>query len=261
MDRRYWEQLTDRYEEEVFSVAEYDKQKRIEGWLAKLAKGRLDALDLGCGVGLWLPVLSRLFRSVTAVDISAGLLRKAKSAHLALGNIRYIRADVTRGLKGIPKADLVLCVNAILTPSLVTRRAMFHAAADRLRVQGHLVLVVPALESALLTKRRLIDWNVADGMTASAAVREALRPDQASAMGWLRGVVPVTGVPTKHYLREELEAVLKSFGFRIRAVEKLEYPWGTEFEDPPDWMQEPYPWDWLVVGRKVAMRDRRCAGR
>jgi len=255
MDRHYWEQLTDRYEDEVFSVAGHDKERRVEDWLRKLARGSRDALDLGCGVGLWLPVLAGLFRSVTAIDISAGLLRRAKSVHHGLGNVRFVRADVTRSLSGIPKGDVVLCVNAILTPSLATRRAMFHAAADRLRVQGHLVLVVPALESALLTKRRLIDWNVEDGMTGGTAVREALRPERDSAVGWLRGVVPVSGVPTKHYLREELEAVLKSFGLRIRALDKLEYPWRTEFADPPAWMQAPYPWDWLVVARKTAARQ------
>jgi SAM-dependent methyltransferase len=261
MDRHYWEQLTLRYEDEVFSVAAYDKQKRVESWLGKLSNGSCDVLDLGCGVGSWLPLLGRLFRSVTAVDISAGLLRRAKSAHGGLGNVRFVRADVTRDVSGVPKADVVLCVNAILTPSLTKRRAMFHAAVDRLRVRGHLLLVVPALESALLTKRRLIDWNVEDGMMAGAAVREALRSERTSALGWLRGVVPVTGVSTKHYLREELEAVLKSFGLRVRAIEKLEYPWETEFAEPPAWMREPYPWDWLVVAKKTAVRQRSSKGK
>ena len=258
MDRHYWEQLSDRYEDEVFSVSAHDRERRVEGWLERLARlGGHDALDLGCGVGTWLPLLARLFRSVTAVDLSGGLLRKARARHQGLGNVRFLRTDVGCSLQGVPKADVVLCVNAILTPSLVKRRAMFHAAADRLRTSGHLVLVVPALESALFTKRRLIDWNVEDGMEAGMAAREALRSEQGSAAGWLRGVVPVSGVPTKHYLREELEAVLLSFGLRVRAIEKLEYPWRTEFSDPPTWMQEPYPWDWLVVAAKGAPKRGR----
>ena len=32
----------------------------------------------------------------------------------------------------------------------------------------------------------------------------------------------------------------------VEAVRKIAYPWTTEFAEPPRWMREPYPWDWLV---------------
>lgn len=255
MDRDYWEQIAERYEDEVFRVSEQDRGGLVQERLRQFAaQGARNALDLGCGMGLWLPLLGRLYRTVTAVDISAGLLRKARSLCRGLKHVRFVRADVCRSLKGVPKVEVVLCVNAILMPSMALRRAMFHAAADRLRVGGKLVLVVPSLESALLTKRRLIDWNVEDGMTPGAAVRSALEPERSAAVGWLRGVVPVAGIPTKHYLREELEAGLKSFRLQPVEILKLQYGWRTEFQEPPAWMQEPYPWDWLVVARRVAGR-------
>jgi hypothetical protein len=32
---------------------------------------------------------------------------------------------------------------------------------------------------------------------------------------------------------------------------KVEYDWKTEMEDDrvPDWMSEPFPWDWLVIAK------------
>ncbi len=30
-------------------------------------------------------------------------------------------------------------------------------------------------------------------------------------------------------------------------VDKVEYDWSTEFADPPKWMRDPLPWDWLFV--------------
>ena len=40
-------------------------------------------------------------------------------------------------------------------------------------------------------------------------------------------------------------------GFRVSALEKIEYAWDADFEDAPKWMQDPYPWDWLIVARKT----------
>jgi hypothetical protein len=65
-----------------------------------------------------------------------------------------------------------------------------------------------------------------------------------------QGILLIDGVPTKHYLKEELELWLKGVGLTVEKTLKLEYPWDTEFENPPKSMQEPYPWDWLVVARR-----------
>jgi hypothetical protein len=88
-------------------------------------------------------------------------------------------------------------------------------------------------------------------MTPANAVRAGFgAPHQADVCQLRQGVLDADGVPTKHFLREELTAALQSRGFRILQVEKLEYAWTTEFDSPPDWMQSPYPWDWLVLAAK-----------
>jgi SAM-dependent methyltransferase len=250
MNRQYWEAIAPDYETEIFSVSAHDRHGLIQQWLERLASPDSDAIDLGCGIGLWLPRLAPLFRRVTAVDISEKLLRRAREHGQAHRNLRFLRADMSRPGASMPSADLILCVNAILTASMVHRQRLFTAIARHLRPGGHLLLTVPALESALLTKRRLIDWHLADGLAPHAAVRSALASDQPHATGWIQGVVPVNGVPTKHYLREELEVLLGREGVDTLARIKLEYPWTTEFSEPPEWMREPYPWDWLVVGRR-----------
>ena len=45
--------------------------------------------------------------------------------------------------------------------------------------------------------------------------------------------------------------MMQNAGFEMLAVEKVEYEWTTEFADPPQWLGEPYPWDWLLVCRKA----------
>lgn len=60
----------------------------------------------------------------------------------------------------------------------------------------------------------------------------------------------IDGVPTKHFLKEELNVLLAQKQMTVLEVKKLEYPWDTEFEHPPKWMKAPFPWDWLILARK-----------
>ena len=57
-------------------------------------------------------------------------------------------------------------------------------------------------------------------------------------------------MPTKHYLREELTTTAARFGLAVQEIEKIEYPWSSEFNSPPRWMRAPFPWDWLVLLQK-----------
>ena len=65
-----------------------------------------------------------------------------------------------------------------------------------------------------------------------------------------QGIIAIDGVATKHYLKEELEAILASHKMDVLDAVKIEYDWSSELEHPPAWMQAPYPWDWLVVARR-----------
>lgn len=108
------------------------------------------------------------------------------------------------------------------------------------------MLVVPSLNSALLTAYRHLQWNLRNGMDPKDAQREAAL----NSKGLEHGTVHIDNVPTKHYLKEELEALLDARGFDVLAIEKLEYPWSTEFDSPPRWMKAPYPWDWFVAAQR-----------
>lgn len=113
------------------------------------------------------------------------------------------------------------------------------------------VRLVPALESVALSDARLIAWNVRDGEPPAQVARETyFDQPPGRGPGLAHGVVMTDGVPTKHYLKEELEFLLAERGFTITQMEKLEFPWATEFYNPSRWLRAPYPLDWFVVARK-----------
>jgi trans-aconitate methyltransferase len=245
-DRKYWEETGRRYESEVFNVAAHDHGGIIRRGIVE-ANGKT-AADMGCGVGNFLPLLADRFTRVTAVDFSSACLRQCENAHAAQGNISFLRGDLRKTGKLFAPVDFVLSVNAILSPRLVDQLAMLKTLHRHLRPGGRLLLIVPAIESALLTDHTLREWYVRTGSSPAAAARSvsgaarkaelSIEPD---------GTVTIAGTATKHFLKEELQLRLQSLGFKINDITKLEYAWDTEFDEPPRWMKEPYPWDWCVI--------------
>lgn len=247
MNERDWDKVADSFEQEIFNVPANDTKGIIAGWADRLAAPGAEATDLGCGVGRTLPLLADRYAKVYAVDVSSQCLEVAAKANAGRGNIAYVHADVSSDRNSYPPTEVVLCINTWLNAALEIREGLIDRTCRSVKKGGHLLLVVPSLNSALLTAYRHLQWNLRDGMDARAAQEAAAL----NSKGLEHGIVRIDGVPTKHYLREELEALLAERGFQVQEVEKIEYPWTTEFEAPPRWMKAPYPWDWFVAAQRV----------
>ena len=258
MNRGYWNRLAARYEDEIFSVLANDRAALVADRVRRCGRPDRTATDVGCGIGHFLPLLAAHFRRVLAVDLSPKNVARARRRHSGLANVDYRAADLAAPRARLPAADFALCVNVLIAPDLALRARILDVVARHLRPGGQLVLVVPALESILLTDFRLIQWNLRDGQPPARAAGAGYRAFRSVRRPRLHeGVVPIAGVPTKHYLRDEIAALLDARGLRPLEFEKIEYPWTSEFTDPPRWMQAPYPWDWLCVARKVPTRTQR----
>ena len=247
MNERDWDQVADTFEKEIFNVPANDTKGHIKHWVERLAAPTATITDLGCGVGRTLPMVSDHYATAYAVDVSSECLAIAERNCADRSNITYVHADLSTDKNGYPAADVVLCINTLLNASLEVREPLIDRTCRSVKRGGHLLLVVPSLNSALLTAYRHLQWNLRDGMSAKEAQQEAAL----NGKGLEHGIVHIDDVPTKHYLREEIEAMFTARGFAIETIEKIEYPWTTEFDSPPKWMKAPYPWDWFVVARRV----------
>ena len=251
MNRAYWDNLAQSFESTVFSVLKYDRAKYITHTIKQYGDKNKIAADLGCGIGSFLPALAQHFGKVYAVDISAKCLQRAKTHCNEYDNIIYRDIDLSAGKIKLPKFDFGLSVNALLSPKLEGRIRFIDASLKGLKKHGHFLLVVPSLESVLLANQRLIEWNIKEGTTANQAQRSLLISSEGHTTKKVCvGTVELDGVETKHYLKEEIFIMLERRGMDILSIKKLEYPWDTEFVDPPKWMSSPYPWDWFVLAKK-----------
>ena len=248
MNKKYWETIAPKYDEEIFDVLQNDKSGKIVAAIEKIASKEKTVIDIGCAIGKWVPMLAENFKFVIAADISVTNLVIAKEKNTKFTNVEYVAMDMSADTLTITPCDVAICINAILTDSLLKRINFFQSLNISINKNGHLVLVVPSLESKLYTNIIANRWNVdGDHDEKIASSKKAFE----LAKNIKQGVTDIDDVPTKHYLKEELELLLALEGFEVTEVEKINYTWKTEFNNPPKWLKGPYPWDWMCVAKKI----------
>ena len=247
MERSYWEKIAPDYDVEIFDVLLNDEKCIIQKAILEFANKNKSVLDIGCAIGKWLPLLSPIFKTVLAIDISKENLQIAKSAYPKLKNVDYARVDMSNNRSKIKACDFAICINALLTASQKKRTTFFKNISKSVKKGGQLLLVVPSLESSLFTSIIRQRWNPdkdADKLIVTNKINSQFK-------NILQGNVEIDKLPTKHYLKEELFLLLQHEGFEVSKIEKIEYSWDTEFSKPPHWLNNPKPWDWMLVANKL----------
>ncbi|GAB5558818.1 MAG: hypothetical protein SynsKO_04650 [Synoicihabitans sp.] len=250
MDRIYWEQISQHYAQEIFSVIAHDRRETIARKIKALGGNNKTAADIGCGPGLATSLLVDHFDTVHACDWSPALLDQARTRISDAPTVVFHDFNLA-GSDASPFApvDFGLCLNVIISPDAEERQRLWRNITGLIAAQGTLLLVLPSHESALFVGFRRMDWNLRAGLSGTEAEDQSLESSAASAARE-QGVRPIEGTPTKHFLKEEIEVQLRDHGFEQIHFTKLPYEWTTEFDNPPAWMGEPRPWHWLVEARR-----------
>lgn len=249
-EEAHWNNIAPDYNEEIFDVFKSDKKKKLRKYFRKHSNETFQVIDFGSGIGKAFPYLSPLFGKILAVDISQECITLSKSNPYT--NIQFRRLDLTRSNLRLPEADFALCCNVAILPDLDKNFAIIGNIQKALRTDASAIIVVPSLESVLFSSWRLMEWYKKEGVTADEIPDSELSYFKGSKREIVQGVVNINGVPTKHYTQSELQVLFDSANLSITAIEQLEYDWNTEFDSPPEWMQAPYPWDWLIECKKTA---------
>lgn len=246
MDQRaHWNTIAPVYRDEIFDVFASDKNGILKKYFRKYRNAKHTAFDFGCGIGKAFPYLAPHFKQVIAMDISDRCLAEARNMHYK--NLVFQRADLSDESIPLPKAHFVFCCNVIMLPDPDKNLSMFRNIKRSLRKGGTAVIIIPSMESYLFSAWRLIDWYRQEGTAPKEINPEELSGFLGDITDVLQGIVTINGVTTKHYTAPELQVILPRAGLKLNKLDKVTYAWSTEFSNPPPWMKEPYPWDWLVV--------------
>ncbi len=247
-EERHWDTIGKNYDDQIFDVFKSDRNKILSRYFNKHANKRGVAIDFGCGTGKSFEYLSPHFRKILAVDISKELLDQAKKRPFT--NIEFRQEDLTKNRLSFPKADFVFCCNVAMLPEIEKTHAIIRNIQKSLKNGGTALLVLPSLDSVLYASWRLIEVYRREGVRREDIPDYEFDYFKASKRRLVEGIIYIDNVPTKHFMRAELDVVFKNCGLRITHVDKVEYDWNTELAEPPKWLKDPYPWDWLVECKK-----------
>lgn len=249
-DALQWNKVADNYDKEVFNVFQNDKKNKLKRYIRKYANKENTAIDFGCGVGKALPLLSPFFKEIIGVDVSKKCIAIAKSAPFK--NVSFKEADLAGKKINVPSVDFAFCCNVAMSDDVKRNYRIIKNVLNSLNKGGVALFVLPSLESASLAAWRLVSWYDKEGIDLGDIPRKELSHLNVNHQKQItEGIVMIDKVPTKHYLISELYALFNSGDFVLQKLDRLEYGWDTEFESPPSWMQDPYPYDWVVEAKRV----------
>ncbi|GAB1445342.1 MAG: class I SAM-dependent methyltransferase [Cyclobacteriaceae bacterium] len=247
-EESHWNKIADKYEDEVLNAFESDKEKKLAYYFKKHSNSKHTAIDFGCGIGNGFHYLSPNFKSVLALDISQNCINVAKQKPFS--NIEFKRMDLTKDNLKLKPVEFILCSNVAIFAAVTKNYDILRNVQKALKKNGNAIFVVPSLESNLFYAWRMIDWYRREGVKPNKIPMSEFDYYKKDIRDILQGIVDIDGRPTKHYSHSELQVIFAEAGLEVTAVERLEYDWNTEFSEPPPWMKNPYPWDWLIECRK-----------
>jgi SAM-dependent methyltransferase len=241
MNRKYWQAVASDWEKQVFDTLHEDSGKVIRSAVLGLAPTSATIMDFGCGVGRYLPFLAQNFKNVVGVDWSSECIKRAQLVSRKFANVKAMTASpaVLRTLRS--SCDTTLAVNVFIHPDRKKRESALKSAIALTRPGGWLVIVVPSLESVIYAE----------------SVRRVFRPRAESEFGFVEarkfndpGVVCLGDEPTKHFVQEELQVLLRSLGCIPKEGRRVQYSWRIYESGIPPRFKAPLPWDWLMLAQR-----------
>jgi predicted TPR repeat methyltransferase len=130
--RTLFDQYADRFDSDLTGTLKYRAPQAVAALLARFGVAGADTLDLGCGTGLSGAALLPFARILDGVDLSPGMVAKAKArgiyGDLSVGEVQAFLDASTRTWDLIAAVDVLNYIGE-LTP-------IFAAAASRLALGG-----------------------------------------------------------------------------------------------------------------------------
>jgi SAM-dependent methyltransferase len=246
-EKRHWDRLAGTYNNEIFDVFNNDCNEVLTQYFDRYANKAHTAVDFGCGNGKAFPYLVPRFGEVWGLDISQNLLDVA--ALRGYHQVRLAQEDLVSPSRKLPRGEFAFCCNVAILPAVEPNAAMIRNIRRSLKPGGTAVFVIPSFESAAFSMWRLVEWYKREGTQPSEIDRDELALFGGPKADIVQGLLRIDGVTTKHYSEPEIRYLFALAGFKSVHTDRIEYTWNSEFDAPPKWMKDPYPWDWLVECR------------
>ena len=230
MTRKIWNRLAKDFEVAVCDVTRSSGEQLAELVRRIEPSQEMTLVDAGCGIGSFTKRFGRRFGRVLAFDFAAKMVARAKKQCATVPDVSWSTMGLEDAAAKLgPVGDLVACLNVITSTDADLRRRQWQSLAGLAQPGGHVLVVVPALESAL----RVVKY---------ADAENRIHESDFDAGSVFRG-----NYQQKHYSRDGLRETTGSVGLRIISLKRIHYPWSDDGVDDPG--RTP-PWSWVALARK-----------
>lgn len=250
MDRKRWDSYASVYHDYIISPLNKDVENPLISEVRRDdSSNNLVVADIGTGIGDLLPLLSKNFKKVYAIDFSDEMLKLAKSKNKEYDNILFRKKDIRKLTSLGINIDVAIAVNSILSPSFKDVDKSFSEIYATLNREGKLMAIFPAMEATLHYFMLIYEKEYGKLRNEKKALSQAKRQGERSKYDLIRCTYEDAHGKQKLYYRFELKNRLKKAGFKNICIKKVFYPW----EDNGDFKSfegKPKMWDWYVTARK-----------
>ncbi len=207
------------------------------------------AADLGCGVGPLLPILSKHFRRVIAVDFADAMLKRARERCRDLANVEFLHRPFTDLAPLAGQVDVAVAVNSLVLPDVGELETALRSIHEALRPGGHFLGVVPAMDAVHYYTMLMLDRARQAGMPADKARQNAAHHADHKLYDFAFGGFRYLGIDQHFWQPFEVRYRLRRAGFRGVRLKKVELSW-SQFAGAADLKDQPPPWDWFFRAEK-----------
>lgn len=236
MSEKVWNRLAQDFEVAVCDVTTSSGRDLAELVRRAEPNRRQTLVDAGCGIGSFIKRFGRRFGRVIAFDFADKMVRRAKKRCKGVPDVQWATMGLEDAADRIGRVgDFVACLNVITSTDAKLRERQWKSLAGLAQPGGHVLVVLPALESALHVARfadrenKIHQSNFDDGLVYRGDARQ------------------------KHYDRKELRDIVRAHRLRILTLKRIHYSWSDDGIDDPG-LKPPWSWVALVKKRKRAHR-------
>lgn len=252
MDKQqaFWDNIPD-WDKDVFNIFLSGSAGPILNRLSQESPSS-SVIDLGTGIGHFLPFLSEHFRVVHALDYAPNLLQKARAAHEQYANIRYSCGDMRSLPFAFSSFDIVLSVNSILPSSIDDPDLIISELFRILKRGGLFVGALPAFDAVIylyFLKYQALRENGTTSEEALKTVEEEMGRHNLHPLGLYSDYPEFPS--QKYFYPTEIQYRFSAAGFAEIVLMKLEYSWEYCHDHFYGYFPNaPRIWDWFVTARK-----------
>jgi SAM-dependent methyltransferase len=202
-------------------------------------------IDLGCGTGPLLPLLTRRFGAVTALDFAPAMIDRArKRLGEAAGHVTFETRPMHQLGDFAGKFDVAVAINSLVMPDVRAIDETLRAVHAALKPGGLLLAIVPAMDAIRYHTMLLWDQALDQGREPESAERLAAVRGEHAYYDFAFGRFLFQGLRQKFWESFEIEYRLRKAGFSDVALDRVLYPWDDDQIGGAEFADQPKSWDW-----------------